>query len=157
MPHAWPPLLPPGAPGRAGLPLTWSRGCRKVQVTRDGRRQHGRFPHQGGLQPCTEIPAVQKRGKDRRPPWLSSTTWLLVLLLAGSVVFWFFSREPTAINLKYGELTQILQAKDPAVRFLNVRAGHAEIRGELRTDDLVSDGGAQPSRLTQTRTFRVVR
>src|SRR5262249_1633073 len=83
--------------------------------------------------------------------------WLLVLLLVGSAVFWFFSREPTAINLKYGELTQILQARDPAVRFLNVRAGHTEIRGELRTDDLVSDGGPQPSRLTQTRMFRVVR
>jgi cell division protease FtsH len=88
---------------------------------------------------------------------LSSTTGLLVLLLAGSAVFWFFSREPTAIQLKYGELTQILQARDPAVRFQNVRAGHAEIRGELHTNDLVSDGSAQPGRLAQSRTFRVVR
>ena len=100
---------------------------------------------------------MQKRGKDRRPPWLSSTTWLLVLLLAGSAGFWFFSREPPGINLRYGELTQILQARDPAVRFLNVRAGHAEIRGELHTNDLVSDGSAQPGRLAQSRTFRVVR
>jgi cell division protease FtsH len=100
---------------------------------------------------------VQKRGKDRRPPWLGTTTGLLVLFLIGAVAFWLFNREPTSVTLKYGELTQILQANDPAVRFVNVRAGHGEIRGELRTDDLVSDGSATPSRLTQEKTFRVAR
>jgi cell division protease FtsH len=109
------------------------------------------------VQPWTEDTAVNKRGKDRKTPWLSSTSWLLFLLLIGSAVFWFFNREPAAIELKYGELTQMLQGRDPAVRFLNVRAGHTEIRGELHTNDLVSDGSAEPNRLVQSRAFRVVR
>jgi cell division protease FtsH len=100
---------------------------------------------------------VQKRGKDRRNFWLGSLTWVLLLLLLGSAGFWFFNREPAAINLKYGELSTILQAKDPAVRFLDVRVGHGEIRGKVRTDDLVSDGSARPNRVAETRTFRVAR
>src|SRR5262249_21055941 len=102
-------------------------------------------------------PAVQKRGKDRRNFWISASTWLLLLLLLGAAFFWFFNREPTAVTLKYGELTQILQARDPALRLLNVRVAGSEIRGELHTNDVVSDGSAQPARLTQARTFRVAR
>jgi cell division protease FtsH len=100
---------------------------------------------------------VQKRGKDRKNFWMGGLSWGLLLLLIGSAVFWFMNREPAAITLKYGELSTILQAKDPAVRFLEVKVGHSEIRGKIRINDLISDGSLQPTRLAEERTFRVAR
>ncbi len=100
---------------------------------------------------------MQKRGKDRGRPWLNSTTWLLLLLFFGSGLFWFFSREPGAITIHYGQLMQILQEKDPAMRLVNVQVGRGDVRGEIVTSDLVSDGSAQPERLTQVKAFRTRR
>jgi cell division protease FtsH len=77
----------------------------------------------------------------------------LVVLIVYSV-FWFASREPGSVTLKYGELAQILQAHDPGVRFLNVRVGLSEIRGDIETRDAVSDGKDNPARNIVARSFR---
>jgi cell division protease FtsH len=62
---------------------------------------------------------------------------LLLLLLAGSGIFWFFNREPAGIPLKYGEFKQILH--DRGVSFQKVKVEAPEIRGEIVTRDPISD------------------
>ncbi len=79
-----------------------------------------------------------KKGKERAPGWLSNVVFLVVLPLASIGVFWLVNREPGTIELKYGELKQLLQA--PGVTFQNVRIDPSEIRGELITRDPVLDG-----------------
>jgi cell division protease FtsH len=100
--------------------------------------------------------SVQKRGKDRGRPWLSSSTWLFLCLLFGIGLFWFFNREPSAITLKYGELMEMLKAEDPGVSFQNVKVGRTEIRGDIVYQDPVSggDGDSQPE-VKHFRTPRV--
>jgi cell division protease FtsH len=99
---------------------------------------------------------VQKKGSTRRS-WLTSTPWVLLVLFAISGMYWFLNREPTSVTLPYGELMQILQDRNAAVRFKNVRVGRAEIRGEIITTDDVSDGGTKPARVTTTKNFRTPR
>ncbi|HYT91577.1 MAG TPA: AAA family ATPase, partial [Gemmataceae bacterium] len=100
---------------------------------------------------------MQKKGKDRKNPWSNGPTLLLIAMCLGSGLYWFFNREPTPVPLKYGELAQILKAKDPAVRFRNVRVGRSVVTGEIDTRDIVSDGKAESARLELTRSFRTSR
>src|SRR5438093_6576011 len=71
-------------------------------------------------------------------------------------LFWIWSRDPGVKNLQYSEFMQIVQAHDPAVH-LNVKIGRSEIRGEIVTTDVVSEGNATPGKVVETRTFRVQR
>src|SRR5262249_46817193 len=95
---------------------------------------------------------VQKRGKDRGRPWLSNGSFIFLGLLAVGALIWFFSREPTAILLKYGDLVEMLKADDPGVSFQDVKVGQKEIRGKIVTTSLVS-GGAEGTEV-QVRAFR---
>jgi cell division protease FtsH len=97
---------------------------------------------------------VQKKGKDRKP-FLTSTPLLVLVLLFASFMFWFANREPQVKTLTYGELMQILQADDPAVRFQNVVVRrNADIRGEMVITEAVSDGTSAPGKVVETRPFR---
>jgi cell division protease FtsH len=96
---------------------------------------------------------VQKRGKDRRP-FFTSTSLLLFLLVLGSGFVWYFNREPVSRNLTYGELMQILQADDPGLRLSGVRVAKTEITGKIVTTDTVSDGKPAAGKLEESRSFR---
>jgi len=96
---------------------------------------------------------VQKKGKEKRPI-LTSTPLVVAFCLLAMSLFWLFYRETPAQNLAYGELMQILQADDPAVRFQNVRVSRNEVRGEMVISDTVSDGKAEPTKETETKHFR---
>jgi cell division protease FtsH len=99
---------------------------------------------------------VQKRGKDRGRIWLQIAPFLLVfVVLLGPGIFWYLNREPTRIDIAYGELVRMLQAPDPAVRFQNVVVERGGITGEIHTSDLVSDGGDKAVRQEQVKHFRV--
>src|SRR5437870_541554 len=98
--------------------------------------------------------SVQKKSKDRKS-LLSSLPLIILLFLLASSMIWFFTREPQIKTLSYGELMQILQADDPAVRFQNVVVRrNAEIRGEMLVTDTVSDGKTTPNKAVETRPFR---
>jgi cell division protease FtsH len=99
---------------------------------------------------------VSKKGNFRRL-WLTGTPWLVLGLFILTGLYWFFNREPTSITLKYGELMQILQDRNAAVRFKNVKVGRTEVRGEIVTTDEVSDGSLTPTRVEQTKQFRTPR
>jgi cell division protease FtsH len=99
--------------------------------------------------------SVNKR-KDKRS-FLTSTTFLLLMMLVGTAFFWFFGREPSVRNLPYGELMQILQANDPALTLEKVRVGRSEIRGEIVTTDTVSNGKNTTEKLVEKQAFRTRR
>jgi cell division protease FtsH len=100
---------------------------------------------------------VPKRGKDWGRAWLQALPFLLLLLLlAGPGLYWYLNREPARFVLKYGELVQMLQAPDPAVRLQNVRLG-SSITGEIHLSDQASDGGDQAVSVTQVKYFRTPR
>jgi cell division protease FtsH len=96
--------------------------------------------------------------KNRGRFLLTGAPWLVLLVLLGAFVFWMVPRAPAQTPLKYGELIQILSAarKDSDIRVRNVRVGRTDIRGEIVTDDPVSDGDAD-KRHTTTTPFRVQR
>jgi cell division protease FtsH len=99
---------------------------------------------------------VQKKSNARRF-WVNSTPWLVggLFLLFGAI--WFFNREPARITLHYGELQRILQDRNPAVRFQNVKVGRTEVRGEIVTTDEVSDGKLTTEKHSETKFFRTPR
>jgi cell division protease FtsH len=98
---------------------------------------------------------VSKRGKDRGRAWLNGAPVVLViLLLLGPGLYWFLNREPTYIDLKYGELVQMLEAPDPGVRFQKVTVDHNAVEGEIVTTDPASEGADQPVLHEKTRVFR---
>ncbi|HMF17601.1 MAG TPA: ATP-dependent zinc metalloprotease FtsH [Gemmataceae bacterium] len=99
---------------------------------------------------------MNKRSKDKRP-LLTSTSFLLLLMMLGTAFFWFFGREPGFRNLPYGELMQILQANDPALTLDKVKVGRSEIRGEIVTSDTVSNGKTTTERLVERQAFRTRR
>jgi cell division protease FtsH len=74
------------------------------------------------------------------------------------VLVWFVNREPVPVQLKYGELIQILKASrhDHSVSLQKVQVNRADIRGEIVTSDPVS-GGEAVGKHTQTITFRTPR
>jgi cell division protease FtsH len=97
---------------------------------------------------------VHKKGKDRKSLF-SSTPFFVVFVLLASAMLWFFNREPQVKTLSYGELMQILQADDPAVRFQNVLVRrNSEIRGDMVVTETVSDGKTTPGKIVETRPFR---
>jgi cell division protease FtsH len=83
---------------------------------------------------------------------------LFLVLLAVSLLFLLLVREPGSAPLKYGELVQVLEAaqRNPAISFRKVRVSESEIRGEIVTDDAVSDGAGN-GRASQTVPFRTSR
>jgi len=97
---------------------------------------------------------VQKRGKDRGPPWLNNGMVLGILLCVSLSAFYLFNRDGNGVVLKYGELKQLLKA--PGVAFQNVKVEPSEIRGQIVTRDAVSDGKENAER-PQTIDFRVSR
>jgi len=96
---------------------------------------------------------VQKRGKDRRSLF-TSTTLTIVAVAGSTLIFWLMNREPAVKILTYGELMQILKADDPALRLQNVNVGRSEIRGEIVTTDTVSNGKTVPEPLVDKHRFR---
>lgn len=100
-----------------------------------------------------------RRGhRDRNPrSWLNNLHLLVLVLLLGPIILWFFQREPAGPVLKYGELVQLLHTEPSGVRFQNVRIGPTEIRGEIVTSDLISDGKDTPNRVETIRFFRTPR
>lgn len=98
---------------------------------------------------------MHKKGKERKNPLFSSTPLVVGSLLLVSLAMWFVNRPPEARNLGYGELMQILNADDPAVRFQNVVVvRNSEIRGEMVISDTVSDGKLVPGEASEVRPFR---
>ena len=89
---------------------------------------------------------MQKKGKDRSRPILSSTPLLLLVALAAAFAFWFVNREQSMREISYGNLMEICKAKDPTAQFQNVVIHKgAEIKGELLVTDTISDGTLQPA------------
>jgi cell division protease FtsH len=101
---------------------------------------------------------VQKRGKDRGRAWLGVLVVGLFLFASCSLVYWQFGRAPTYTKLKYGELVQVLSAgrQDGRLSLQQVQVTHADIRGEIVSTDLVSDGQDNAPH-TQTVSFRTQR
>ena len=94
-----------------------------------------------------------KKGRERVRQ--ISTGVLLVFGLFFAVwIFWFFNHEPSALPLKYGEFKQLLL--DRSVTFQKVKVGRTEIRGEIVTQDPVSDGGSNVATKT-VKAFRTPR
>jgi cell division protease FtsH len=99
---------------------------------------------------------VQKRGKERGRPWLTTGPWIFLLLVVSVLAYWFFNREPAGIVLKYGELVQVLTAArdDPAhVSVRNLKVGHTEISGEIVSSDETSGADAAANKVP----FRTLR
>ncbi len=81
---------------------------------------------------------MQKKGKERNPPWLGNGLILIVGTMLALSIYWAFNREPGMVNLRLCELKQLLQ--DPTVVFQNVRfLGRTELRGQIVTHDAVSE------------------
>lgn len=100
-----------------------------------------------------EREGLPRKGKERRP--LLTSTSIFLLFLGGSVFLWFSNREPALRNLTYGELVQMVQVDDPAVRWQNVKVrDRVEIRGEIVTSDTVSTGKTTSETLVEARPFR---
>jgi cell division protease FtsH len=101
---------------------------------------------------------VQKRGKDRGRILIGAAVVALFLLATGCLLYWHFGREPAQTPLKYGELVQVLSVARPGrpVSLQKAQVSQGDVRGELVTTDLVSDGqDNQPH--TQTVRFRTQR
>jgi cell division protease FtsH len=72
--------------------------------------------------------------------------WTIVIAITLAVGWFLLNRDRGTIRLNYGELIQVLNAarQDPSVTFQGVRVSQHEIRGEIVTNDLVSDGQDNP-------------
>ncbi len=101
---------------------------------------------------------MKKRGKDRGRPWVSGGAWLLFVGATASLVLFMVFREPAGTSLKYGELVQVLEAArgSSAVSLQKVKVSHTDVRGEVVTSDLVSDGGGSGRRVSVVP-FRTLR
>ena len=101
---------------------------------------------------------MEKRGKSSKRAWLTSGPWALLVFFAVAAVYFLMSRESPTLSLKYGELIEILTAArdNPAITVRNLKVGHADIRGDLVTNDALSDGGDNASS-TKTVPFRTLR
>jgi cell division protease FtsH len=102
---------------------------------------------------------VQKRGNSRVRTILGKFVMPLAILIVGTFGWWALNREPAYVNLKYGELIQLLTAarNDPSISLRKVQVGHSEISGEVSFIDSVSDGSGEPAGRPQTVAFRVQR
>jgi cell division protease FtsH len=98
---------------------------------------------------------VQKKGKDRSRPLLTSSPLLLLFVLLAAFSMWYVNREPAVRELSYGSLMHICKADDPTARFQKVLIRRAsEIRGELLITDVISDGTLTPVQTAEERLFR---
>jgi cell division protease FtsH len=100
---------------------------------------------------------VQKKGKDRSRPFLTSSPLLLLLtvMAAFAFAFWFLNREQNVRELSYGSLMHICKADDPTAHFQNVVIHKgSEIKGELLITDTISDGTLKPQQVDEKRLFR---
>jgi cell division protease FtsH len=102
---------------------------------------------------------VQKRGNNRSRVWIGNVLFPALLLAVASFGWWGMNREPGYVNLKYGELIQVLTAArhDPDVTVRKVQVGHTDIGGEVVFNDPVSDGSGTTTTKPQTAAFRVQR
>jgi cell division protease FtsH len=96
---------------------------------------------------------VQKKGRERGR-WISTGLLLGIALLVTTCFVWFFSHEPSAVPLKYGEFKQLLL--DNSITFQKVKVGRTEIRGEIVTHDTASDGSSNAPQET-VKAFRTPR
>src|SRR5438876_3067391 len=101
------------------------------------------------------LAAVQKKGKERKRSWLANGPWLVLLLIVTTSLYWYASREPSGLSLKYGEFTQILQ--DPGVSFQNVKTEPADIRGEIITRSPITDGEKNGTYQSKPKPFHTSR
>jgi cell division protease FtsH len=98
---------------------------------------------------------VQKKGKDRSRPFLTSSPLLLLLALLAGGLFWYFNREQSVRELSYGSLMQICKADDPTAHFQNVVVHKgSEIKGEMLITDAISNGKLEPQQADEKRPFR---
>lgn len=98
---------------------------------------------------------MQKKGKDRTRPLLTSSPLLLMLAVGIMFGFWLMTREQNIRELSYGSLMHICKADDPTAHFQKVVIRKAsEIRGELLITDTVSDGSLEPTKVNEERPFR---
>jgi cell division protease FtsH len=98
---------------------------------------------------------VPKRGKDRGLALLNAVVLLIVLpIVLVTGLYLFLNHEPARIDLKYGELVQMLRAPDPGVRFRNVKIDHNFIYGEIVTSDPASAGEDKAGVHEETKLFR---
>ncbi len=101
---------------------------------------------------------MQKKLKEsnRWRRWL--VPWLILTLLPLVFLVWFYGREPVAVQLKYGELIQILNASRSghSVALRKVQVHRNEIRGEIAATDRAT-GIDSADHHTQTLVFRTPR
>ena len=101
---------------------------------------------------------MQKKGQESGRLW----RWLIpgaVLLIPPLVLLvWFCHREPSHVQLKYGELIQILNASrhGHGVTLQKVQVNRGDIRGEIVTSDRAPGEGVN-GKHSQTISFRTPR
>jgi cell division protease FtsH len=120
-------------------------------------RRHGKTP--GDISRDNRSISVQKRVNNRGRAWLANFLLPVLTFAIGVLVWWSLNREPGYVNLKYGELIQVLSAArhDPAISVRKVQVSHSEIGGEIVFTDRVSDGSSATAARPQTVAFRVQR
>ena len=97
---------------------------------------------------------MQKRGKEKGRSWFSGGPWLVLVLFIFVALTWVLNRDSLSglgakyNELKYGELKQVLN--DPTVNFQKVHVGRSDIRGEIVTRDLTSDGSDSSYKSTRS-------
>lgn len=96
-----------------------------------------------------------KKGKERGKGWLGNGLWLVPMFFVVCSLYWVFNRDSSGIALKYGELIQVLD--DPNVSFQQVKVSKSEIRGEVFTRDLVTDGAENGPVVTKATYFHTPR
>jgi cell division protease FtsH len=101
---------------------------------------------------------VQKRGKDKSRSWWTALAVSLLFLCGIYFLYRSLAKQTTLAPLSYGEMVEVLTAgrKSGNVALANVKVSHGDIRGEIVTTDLVSDGHETKSQ-TQTVPFRTLR
>jgi cell division protease FtsH len=85
---------------------------------------------------------AQKRGKERGRFFLTQGMLGVLVVLGFAFLYMTMLREPSYVNLKYGELMQILSAArtDPGIVLKQIHVGHNDIHGEIVCTDQVADG-----------------
>ena len=79
---------------------------------------------------------MQPRKPDRGRFRWGGLRLILLLLAGGFLALWFAAREPSSLQLRYGEFKRLLNV--PGVTFRNVKVGKTEISGEIVTRDRIS-------------------
>jgi cell division protease FtsH len=99
---------------------------------------------------------VQKKGKDRSRPLLTSSPILVLIVMAAFFgLYYFYNREPNVRDISQGSLMSISKADDPTAHFqkLLIRKG-SDVRGELVVNDAISDGTLKAKQEDERIPFR---